>query len=127
MIKKILLSQLSLELPNIRFWLILTFAIGILVGFQTANLEKIILLLFAILFGILSSIFLKKNNVKKIIINVILFFLLGIAVSFFKILTTTDINKTDFGTGKANFNAKIFSIIFITFIIWKNVIFNRAD
>ena len=82
MIRKILLSQLSLEMPNIRFWFILIFATGILTGFQTANLEKIILLLFAILFGILSSIFLKKNNVKKIIINVILFFLLGIAVSF---------------------------------------------
>ena len=110
MIKKILLSQLSLEMPNIRFWFILIFATGILTGFQTANLEKIILLLFAILFGILSSIFLKKNNVKKIIINVILFFLLGIAVSFFKILTTADIDKTDFGTGKANFNAKIENI-----------------
>lgn len=110
MIKKVFLYKISLEKPNIRFWLISIFAIGILTGFQTANLEKIILLLFAILLGILSSIFLKKNNVKKIIINVILFFLLGIAVSFFKILTTADIDKTDFGTSNANFNAKIENI-----------------
>ena len=37
MIKKVFLYKISLEKPNIRFWLILIFAIGILTGFQTAK------------------------------------------------------------------------------------------
>ena len=97
-------SQILLEKPNIRYWMIITFAIGILTGFLTDNSSKILLVILSIFSCSLLILVSKKH--KKIILKFVFFFITGLIISSIKVHSTEQI-RGNFGAREAVIEGKI--------------------
>ena len=106
-LKSLLKYQISLEKPNIRYWMIFLFAVGILTGFLSENNTKIIIFLSSIV--ICSFFVLIFEKKRKIILKTLFFFIFGLIIAVFKVYSTGDI-KTNFGTNDVVFNGIISEI-----------------
>ena len=96
--------QVLLEKPNIRYWMIITFAIGILTGFLADNSYKILLVILSIFSCSLVVLFCKKH--KKIILKFVFFFITGLIISSIKVHSTKQI-RGNFGAREAVIEGKI--------------------
>ena len=81
-------NSLLLEKPNLRFWYILSFAIGILFCFFTPETYRIINILIIILLSLILVFFYLYSNQYKILTKILLhfsiMFLIGYSVAFHK-------------------------------------------
>ena len=97
-------SQFLLEKPNIRYWMIITFAIGILTGFLVNNSYSILLVILSLF--ICSLVILCSKQHKKIILKFVFFFITGVIISAIKVHSTKQISG-NFGAREAVIEGKI--------------------
>ena len=99
-------NQIKLEEANIRFWVILTFAAGILACFFTGQTARVIVATSTCIALLLAAISYILNKNTKILIVFLAAFLCGFASAAWKIYTTPD-EPTKYGAREAIFDAKV--------------------
>ena len=105
-IAEIVRNQLKCEEINLRFWVILTFAAGILACFFTGQTARVIVATSTCIALLLAAIFHILNKNTKILMIFLLAFLCGFASAAWKIYTTPD-EPTKYGAREAIFDAKV--------------------
>ena len=103
---EILKNQLKCEETNLRFWVILTFAAGILACFFTGQTARVIVATSTCITLLLAVIFYILNRNTKILIVFLVAFLCGFLSAAWKIYTTPD-EPTKYGAREAIFDAKV--------------------
>ena len=105
-VAEILKNQLKCEETNLRFWVILTFAAGILACFFTGQTARVIVATSTCIALLLAAIFHILNRKTKILMVFLLAFLCGFLSAAWKIYTTPD-EPTKYGAREAIFDAKV--------------------
>ena len=105
-IAEIVRNQLKCDETNLRFWVILTFAAGILACFFTGQTARVIVATSTCIALLLAAIFHILNRNTKILIVFLVAFLCGFASAAWKIYTTPD-EPTKYGAREAIFDAKV--------------------
>lgn len=105
-VAEIVKNQLKCEEINLRFWVILTFAAGILACFFTGQTARVIVATSTCITLLLAVIFHILNRHTKILIVFLVAFLCGFASAAWKIYTTPD-EPTKYGAREAIFDAKV--------------------
>ena len=105
-VAEILKNQLKCEETNLRFWVILTFAAGILACFFTGQTARVIVATSTCIALLLAGIFHILNRNTKILIVFLVAFLCGFLSAAWKIYTTPD-EPTKYGAREAIFDAKV--------------------
>lgn len=103
---EIVRNQLKCEEINLRFWVILTFAAGILACFFTGQTARVIVATSTCIALLLAVIFHILNRNTKILMIFLVAFLCGFASAAWKIYTTPD-EPTKYGAREAIFDAKV--------------------
>lgn len=105
-IAEIVRNQLKCEEINLRFWVILTFAAGILTCFFTGQTARVIVATSTCIALLLAAISYILNKNTKILMIFLAAFLCGFASAAWKIYTTPD-EPTKYGAREAIFDAKV--------------------